>query len=210
MYRVLVADDHGVVRRGISQILEETSDFRATGEATNAEELLGLLAKEKWDALILDLNMPGRGGLDALKDIRRRWPRLPVLVLSMHDEQQFAPRVIKAGASGYMNKESAPQELVNALRKIVTGRKHISDAVAEALATDLQQDQPGSRHSLLSDREFEVFRMIASGKTVSQIADQISLSVKTVSTYRQRLMEKMGMKTNAELTRYAIEKKLVE
>lgn len=210
MYRVLVADDHGVVRRGISQILEETSDFRASGEATNAEELLGLLAKGKWDALILDLNMPGRGGLDVLKDIRRRWPRLPVLILSMHDEQLFAPRVIKAGASGYMNKESATHELVNALRKIMAGGKYISGSVAEALATNLQQDRPGSLHAQLSDREFEVLRLIASGKTVSQIADQISLSVKTVSTYRQRLLEKMGMKTNAELTRYAIEEKLVE
>lgn len=210
MYRVLVADDHGVVRRGIGQILEETSDFRASGEATTAEELLNLLATGTWDALILDLNMPGRGGLDALKDIHRRWPRLPVLVLSMHDEQQFAPRVIKAGASGYMNKESAPQNLVKALRKIVRGGKYISETVAEALAIDLQQDRSGSRHSQLSDREFEVLRLIASGKTVSQIAVQISLSVKTVSTYRQRLLEKMGMKSNAELTRYAIEKKLVE
>ncbi len=210
MYRVLVADDHGVVRRGISQILQETSEFRALGEATTAEELLDLLAREEWDALILDLNMPGRGGLDALKDIRRRWPRLPVLVLSMHEEQLFAPRVIKAGASGYMNKESAPQKLVQALRKIITGGKYISETVAEALATGLQQDQSKSLHSLLSDREFEVLRLIASGKTVSQIAVQISLSVKTVSTYRQRLLEKMGMKSNAELTRYAIEKKLVD
>ena len=210
MYRVLVADDHGVVRRGINQILEETSDFRAAGEATNAEELLGLLQTGKWEALILDLNMPGRGGLDVLKDIHRRWPRLPVLVLSMHDEKQFAPRVIKAGASGYMNKESAPIELVNALRKIVTGGKYISSAVAETLASDLQQATPGSPHSQLSDREFEVLRLIASGKTVSEIAVQISLSVKTISTYRQRLLEKMGMKTNAEVTRYAIENKLVD
>jgi DNA-binding NarL/FixJ family response regulator len=210
MYRVLVADDHGVVRRGIIQILEETSDFRAVAEATNAEGLLELLGKGKWDVLILDLNMPGRGGLDVLKDIRRRWPRLPVLVLSMHDEKQFAPRVIKAGASGYMNKESAPNELVNALRKIVTGGKYISGAVAETLASDLQQTQGSSPHALLSDREFEVLRLIASGKTVSEIAAQISLSVKTVSTYRQRLLEKMGMKTNAEVTRYAIKNKLVE
>lgn len=210
MYQVLVADDHGVVRRGISQILEETSDFRAVGEATNAEELLGLLQTGKWEALILDLNMPGRGGLDVLKDIHRRWPRLPVLVLSMHDEKQFAPRVIKAGASGYMNKESAPIELVNALRKIVNGGKYVSSAVAETLASDLQQSTPGSPHSKLSDREFEVLRLIASGKTVSEIAVQISLSVKTISTYRQRLLEKMGMKTNAEVTRYAIENKLVD
>jgi DNA-binding NarL/FixJ family response regulator len=172
--------------------------------------LLELLGKGKWDALILDLNMPGRGGLDILKDIRRRWPRLPVLVLSMHDEKQFAPRVIKAGASGYMNKESAPIELVNALRKIVTGGKYISTAVAEVLATDLQQAQGGAPHALLSDREFEVLRLIASGKTVSEIAAQVSLSVKTVSTYRQRLLEKMGMKTNAEVTRYAIKNRLVE
>ena len=210
MYRVLVADDHGVVRRGISQILEETSEFRVTTEATNAEELLELVGKGKWDALILDLNMPGRGGLDVLKDIHRRLPRLPILVLSMHDEKQFAPRVIKAGASGYMNKESAPNELLKALRKIITGGKYISEAVAETLASDLQHSQPGPPHVSLSDREFEVFQLIASGKSVSQIAVQISLSVKTVSTYRQRLMEKMGMKTNAELTRYAIKNNLVE
>lgn len=209
MHKVLVADDHAVVRKGIAQILGETGDFRCAGEASDSDELLGLLRKGGWDVLVLDLNMPGRGGLDVLKDIRKMWPRLPVLVLSMHDEEQFAARVLKAGAAGYLNKESAANELVAALRKVVTGGKYVSPFVAETLVTDLQSVQQGLPHQQLSDREFQVLCMIASGKTVSQIAKEISLSVKTVSTYRGRILEKMRMKTNAQLTRYAIEKKLV-
>ncbi|HEX9615529.1 MAG TPA: response regulator transcription factor [Bacteroidota bacterium] len=210
MFNVMIADDHAVVRRGIRQILEETPDFRGTGEASNAEDLIGKLGKGKWDIVILDLNMPGRSGLDVLKDLRKRWPRLPVLVLSMHDERQFAVRVIKAGASGYVNKDSATDEMVQALRKVMTGRKYISSRVAETLAADLQRMSPDRMHEGLSDREFEVLCLIASGKTVSQIAVKLKLSVKTVSTYRQRILEKMSMTTNAELTRYALEKKLVE
>jgi len=210
MYNVLVADDHAVVRKGIARILEEAGDFRCAGEASDSGEVLKLLDSGAWDVLVLDLNMPGRGGLDVLRDIRRRWPRLPVLILSMHDEKQFAARVLKAGASGYMNKESAPHELVKALRKIVTGGTYVSPVTAETLAADLQSAEPNLPHAQLSDREFQVLCLIASGKTVSQIAKEISLSVKTVSTYRARILEKMHMKTNAQLTRYAIEKKLVE
>ena len=210
MFQVMIADDHAVVRRGIRQILEETPDFRGAGEASNAEELIGKLGKGRWDVVILDLNMPGRSGLDVLKDLRKRWPRLPVLVLSMHDERQFAVRVIKAGASGYVNKDSATEEMVLALRKVMSGRKYISSRVAETLASDLQRTSPDRMHEGLSDREFEVLCLIASGKTVSQIAAKLKLSVKTVSTYRQRILQKMNMTTNAELTRYALEKKLVE
>lgn len=209
MHRVLVADDHAVVRKGIAQILGETPDFRCAGEAGNADELLNLLDREPWDALVLDLNMPGRSGLDILNDIHRRWPKLPVLVLSMHDERQFAPRVLKAGAAGYLHKESAAQELVKALSRVVAGGKYISVSTAETLVSDLQTPVKGLPHTRLSDREFQVLRMIASGKTVSQIAGEIALSVKTVSTYRSRILEKMRMKSNAQLTRYAIEKKLV-
>lgn len=209
MHKVLVADDHAVVRKGIAQILGETPDFRCAGEAANADDLLDLLAREPWDALVLDLNMPGRGGLDILTDIHRRWPKLPVLVLSMHDEKQFAPRVLKAGAAGYLHKESAAHELVKALSRIVTGGKYISSSVAETLLSDLQSPDRGLPHALLSDREFQVLCMIASGKSVSQIAREIALSVKTVSTYRARILEKMRMKSNAQLTRYAIEKNLV-
>lgn len=209
MVRVLVADDHAVVRRGIAQILAETGDLQCAGEASTSEELLRMLEKESWDAVVLDLNMPGRGGLDVLKDIRRRWPHLPVLVLSVHDEKQFAARVLKAGAAGYMNKESAANDLVAALRKIVRGGTYVSAAAAETLLSDLRQVSQDLPHRQLSDREFQVLRMIASGKTVSQIAEEVSLSVKTVSTYRARILEKMRMKTNAQLTRYAIEKNLV-
>lgn len=209
MHKVLVADDHAVVRKGIAQILGETPDFRCAGEAGNSDELLDLLNRESWDVLVLDLNMPGRSGLDILGDVHRRWPRLPVLVLSMHDERQFAPRVLKAGAAGYLHKESAAHELVRALSRIVAGGKYISSSAAETLVSDLQSPDSSLPHTLLSDREFQVLCMIASGKTVSQIAQEIVLSVKTVSTYRARILDKMNMKTNAQLTRYAIEKKLV-
>ncbi len=210
MVRILIADDHAVVRRGLRQILEETTDLQVKGEAKNTIELLDLLASEKWDVVILDLNMPGRTGFDVLKDIRRRWPKLPVLVLSMHDEEQFAARVIKAGAVGYMNKESAAEELVRAIRKVARGGKYISSRTAESLATEIQAKHADAPHTVLSDREFEVLCLIAGGKTVSAIAEELSLSVKTISTYRSRILEKMQMKTNAEVTRYAIKKGLVD
>ena len=210
MIKLLIADDHAVVRRGLKQILEETSDIEVSGEATNSREVLELVSSKHWDVLVLDITMPGRSGLDILKEIKQLSPRLPVLVLSMHAEEQFASRVLKAGASGYLPKESAPEELVKAIRKVCLGGKYISPAQAEKLVYlfDSASDKPA--HDSLSDREYEVLRLIASGKTVTQIADEIKLSVKTISTYRTRILEKMKMHTSAELTHYAIKNRLVE
>src|SRR5580765_85077 len=200
MIRVLIADDHAVVRRGLKQILEETPDIVVSGEATNSREVLEQVSAKEWDVLVLDITMPGRSGLDILKEVKQLAPRLPVLVLSMHAEEQFASRVLKAGASGYLPKESAPEELVKAIRKVCLGGKYISPAQAEKLVYlfDSASDKPA--HDSLSDREYEVLRLIASGKTVTQIADEIKLSVKTISTYRTRILEKMKMHTSAELT----------
>lgn len=209
MVRILIADDHPIVRRGLKQILAEEPDLTVGGEAQTSQEVLDQVRRGGWDVLILDISMPGRGGLDVLKEIKHQYPKLPVLVLSMHPEDQYAIRALRAGASGYLTKESAPDELVAAIRKIVRGGKYISPTLAERLAAEIEA--PGGKlpHERLSDREYQVLLMIASGKTVSQIAQELSLSVKTISTYRARLLEKMGMKTNAELTHYAIENKLV-
>lgn len=210
MIRVLIADDHAVVRRGLKQILEETSDIVAGGEATNGQEVLEHVRGTHWDALVLDITMPGRSGLDILKEIREQRPNLPILVLSMHAEEQFASRVLKAGAAGYLPKESAPEELVKAIRKVHGGGKYISPAQAEKLVHLLDRASERPAYESLSDREFEVLRLIASGRTVSEIASQLKLSVKTVSTYRTRILEKMKMRTNAELTHCAIKNRLVE
>ncbi len=209
MIKVLIADDHAVVRQGLKQILAETSDMVAGGEATNTQEVLDKVRKENWDVLVLDITMPGRGGLDIIKELKHERPRLPILILSMHSEDQFAVRALKAGASGYMSKESAPELLVKAIRKVYSGGKYISASLAEKLAFDLGTDTERPAHEKLSDREFQVMCMIASGKTVKEIADRLSLSVKTISTYRARILEKMKMKTNAELTHYAIRNQLV-
>ncbi|HYT59861.1 MAG TPA: response regulator transcription factor [Haliangiales bacterium] len=208
--RILIADDHAVVRRGLKQILADEFKKAAFGEVGNAREALERVRKENWDAVVLDITMPGRSGLEALKEIKEAKPRLPVLVLSMHPEDQFAVRVLKSGAAGYMTKESAPEELVGAIKKVLTGGRYVSAALAEKMASYLAIDTPNPPHERLSDREFVVLRMIASGKTVSQIARELSLSVKTVSTYRMRILEKMGMASNAELTHYAIKNQLVE
>jgi two-component system, NarL family, invasion response regulator UvrY len=210
MIKLLIADDHAVVRKGLRQILEEASDIVVAGEASNGQEVLEKVNAENWDAVVLDITMPGRSGLDVLKEIRQEQPRLPVLVLSMHAQEQYAARVLKAGASGYLPKESAPEELVKAVRKVCAGGKYVSAAQAENLIYLLDNTSDRPPHESLSDREFEVLRFIASGKTVSQIAEQIKLSVKTVSTYRARILEKMHMKTNAELTTYAVKNSLVE
>ena len=207
--RILLADDHAVVRQGVKQILVEAFSDGVFGEAQNVPELLDLVRKEKWDIVVLDLTLPGEGGLDALKQIKHDQPQLPVLILSMHPENQYAVRTIKAGAAGYLTKESAPGELVSAIRKIREGGKYISDSLAEKLALHVFADDDRLPHEKLSDREYQIMCMIASGKEVKQIADELSLSVKTVSTYRARLMEKMSMQTNAELTFYAISNKLV-
>jgi DNA-binding NarL/FixJ family response regulator len=208
--KILIADDHAVVRRGLRQILADEFKRAEFVEVGSANEALAGIRKENWDVLILDITMPGRSGLDALKEIRESRPRLPVLVLSMHPEDQFAVRVLKTGASGYMTKESAPEELVGAIKKVLAGGRYVSAALAEKMASYLAIDTPKPPHERLSDREFVVLRLIASGKTPSQIAKELSLSVKTVSTYRARILEKTGMASNAELTHYAIKNQLVE
>jgi DNA-binding NarL/FixJ family response regulator len=208
--RILLADDHAVVRHGLKQILADEFKRAAFGEARNAQEALDLVWKENWDVAILDITMPGRSGLDVLREIKKSKPRLPVLVLSMHPENQFAVRVLKRGASGYMTKESAPVELVGAVKKVMAGGRYVSTSLAEKLATYLSGDSQKPAQELLSDREFQVLRLIASGKIVSEIAKDLSLSVKTISTYRSRILEKMGLRNNAELMHYAMQHQLVE
>jgi DNA-binding NarL/FixJ family response regulator len=210
MLRVLIADDHAVVRQGLRQILGEIPELGTVGEAGNGQDTLNMVRAEPWDVLVLDMSMPGRGGLDILRDVRRERPQVRVLVLSMHPEDQFAVRMLKAGASGYMTKESAPEELVAAVRKIITGGKYVSASLAEKLAFDMDRDSDRPLHESLSDREFQVLRLLASGRTVQQIADELMLSAKTISTYRARVLEKLKMKTNAELIYYAIQNRLVE
>lgn len=207
--RVLIADDHAVVRRGLREILEEEFHGAEFGEAVDTREALEQIRKHDWDVVILDITMPGGSGLDVLRDSKGIRPNLAILVLSMHPEDQYAVRALKAGAAGYLTKESAPEELVTAIRTILAGRKYISASLAQGLALRLANDNDGPLHETLSDREHDVMLMIASGNTVSQIAEELSLSVKTVSTYRTRILNKMGMKTNADLTRYAMENDLL-
>jgi len=193
----------------LKQILADDFKNAAFGEASTGEEALSKVWKDKWDVVILDITMPGRTGLEVLKEIKQSRPKLPVLVLSMHPEDQFAVRVLKAGASGYMTKESAPEELVGAIKKVMAGGRHVSPSLAELMAAYLTMDGQRPPHELLSNREFQVMRQIASGKTVSQIARELSLSVRTISTYRARILEKMCLKSNAALTHYAFQHQLV-
>ncbi len=204
MIRILIADDHAVVRKGLAQILLDGFRGAHIEEVENSEELIGKAMKTHWDVIISDLSMPGRSGLDALHQLRESLPKLPVLIMSIHPEEQYAIRVLKAGAAGYLSKATAPDELVKAVRIVLAGRKYISSSTAEKLANTILQDQDKLLHESLSDREFDVLKLIASGKTVSEIAGLLSLSVTTVSTYRSRIMVKMNMKSNAELTMYAI------
>jgi two-component system invasion response regulator UvrY len=197
------------VRHGLKQILADEFKKANFGEARNGQEVLDSVWKQAWDVVVLDITMPGRSGLEVLKEIKRAKPKLPILVLSMHPEDQFAVRVLKSGASGYMTKESAPAELVGAVKKIIAGGRHISPSVADIMASYITMDSKRPPHEQLSNREFQVMRMIASGKTVSEIARMLSLSVRTISTYRARILEKTGMKTNAELTHYAFQHSLV-
>lgn len=208
--RILLTDDHAVVRQGLRRILADEFKSAVFAETSNAHEALARIWKEEWDVVILDISMPGRGGLEVLKEIKRHRPKLPVLVLSMHPEDQFAMRLLQAGAAGYMTKETAPEELVGAVKKVTQGGRYVSPALAEKMATYLALDVQKPPHERLSDREFQVLRSIASGRTVSEIAKELSLSVKTISTYRTRLLEKMGMKNNAEITHYSIQNHLVE
>ncbi len=209
MIKVLIADDHAVVRRGIRQILSEDSFIEVLGEASNSEEIMEQLYDQEWDVLILDLIMPGKNGLDSLIEIKQRKPDLKVLVLSMHPEEEIAIRALKTGASGYLNKDSVPSELIRAVRKIHAGGRYISGSLAESIFMSVNKDSSPEPHKELSEREFQVLCLIASGNTLSDIADELSISVKTVSTYRTRILEKMAMKTNVELTHYAIKHKLV-
>ena len=209
MIQILIVDDHAILRRGLKEILEREFRDVSIGGAGTAEQALTQLDSEKWDLVILDITMPGRSGVDVLRHFKALRPKLPVLVLSMHPEDQYGKRVLKAGASGYMNKESAPEELIKAVRKLLSGGRYVSPTLAETLAVDLGRDDGTPAHERLSDREFEVLRKMASGKTVGQIAQELHLSVPTVSTYRARILEKMGMSTNAELIRYALSHHLV-
>jgi DNA-binding NarL/FixJ family response regulator len=210
MLRVLIADDHAVVRQGLRQILSDIPELSEVGEVQNGEDALSKLRAEPWDVLVLDMSMPGRGGLDVLKDVRRVRPATQVLVLSMHPEDQFAVRLLKAGAAGYLTKESAPDELVAAVRKVMTGGKYVSATLAEKLAFDMDRNGDRPAHEALSDREFQVLRMLATGKTVQQIADELLLSAKTISTYRARILEKLNLKSNAEMIHYSIHHRLIE
>lgn len=210
MIKVLIADDHAVVRRGVRLVLESTERIKVAAEAATGPEALDKARKETIDVAILDLSMPGPGGLEVLKQFKDEHPRVPVLILTMHPEDQYAVRAIRAGASGYLTKQSIPDELITAVEALAAGRKHLTPAVAEALATEVHHDSGKPPHETLSDREYQVLLRIAAGKTVGEIAEELRLSPKTVSTYRARILEKMAMKTNAELTHYAFQHKLVE
>ncbi len=209
MMRILITDDHSVVRRGLKQILLNEFPSAFIDEGSDAEMLIKKVIKEQWDLVITDISMPGRSGLDALLQIKADHPKLPVLVLSGHPEEQYALRVLKAGASGYLNKDADPAELIKAVHRVLQGKKYITPTIADQLIADLDKNEDKQAHELLSDREFEVFKLIASGKSVSDIAAQMMLSVTTVSTYRSRILIKMNLKSNAELTMYAIENKLL-
>lgn len=209
MSRILIADDHAIVRRGMKQLLLEHYPFATIGEAANVEELINEVMDKQWDVVVCDMNMPGRSGLDALTQIKEISPKLPVLIMSMYPEDQYALRVLKSGASGYLAKETIHDDIVRAIETVMQGKRFITSAVAEKLAEAVNSDVHRELHETLSDREFDVFKLLASGKSVSEIALQLSLSSTTVSTYRSRIMEKMSMKSNAELARYAIEKGLI-
>jgi DNA-binding NarL/FixJ family response regulator len=211
MKKILLIDDHEVVRAGVKRIFDKQPEGKVLfGEARTAPEALDLVRAQDWDAVVLDLSLGGRDGLEVLKELKQIRPRLPVLILSMHSEELFARRAFKAGASGYITKDIPRSELVGAINKVVEGGTYVSPTLAEELVVDLRRGADRPSHELLSDREFEVMRLIASGKTVSEIAGLLSLGDSTISTYRARILEKMGMKTNAELTHYAIQNKLVE
>ena len=209
MIRILIADDHAVVRKGLKQILLDDFPSCEIEEVSNTEDLILKVMKSHFDVVISDLSMPGRSGMEALQHIKQHYPKLPVLILSMHAEEHYALRVLKAGASGYLGKDSASTELVKAVNRVLLGKKYITSTIAEKLASSFDRDSDKLPHDHLSDREFEVLKMLANGKSVSDIAELLSLSITTVSTYRARIMTKMNLKTNADLTLYAIENKLI-
>lgn len=209
MVKILIADDHAIVRKGLKQILLEEYPSAVIGEVADVEGLLAEVINKPWDMVICDMNMPGRSGLDALSQVKQVAPGLPVLIMSMYPEDQYALRVLKAGAAGYLGKDSIHDEIIKAVQTLKLGKKFITPSIAEKLADAFRDDTSRLPHELLSDREFDVFKLLASGKSVSDIAIQLSLSATTVSTYRTRVMDKMNMRSNAELTRYALEKSII-
>jgi DNA-binding NarL/FixJ family response regulator len=211
MIRVMIADDHAILRRGLRQIIDETTDIAVIGEAENSAQTLKFIRENPLDVLLLDISMPDRNGIETLKLVKKERPKLSVLILSMHPENQYAVRALRSGASGYLNKQSAPGQLVTAIREAAKGRKYVTPAVAEELANNLSPGGEGQRdHRLLSNREYQTMCLIASGKTLTEIGAQLSLSVKTISVYRARILEKLQLKSNAEITHYAIKNQLVE
>ena len=210
MIRVLLADDHVIVRAGLRELLADTGDMTVTGEAGNGQEVLASVRQHDYDVVVLDMSMPGRSGLELIKQVKDEKPKLRILVLSMHGEAQYAVRAIRAGASGYLTKDSAAEQLVAAIRRIAAGGAYVSPETAERLALDFNQPSDAAPHTLLSDREFQVFQLIVAGSTVGEIADALSLSVKTVSTHKSRILEKMKLGNQAELVRYAVRHKLVD
>ncbi len=210
MIRVLITDDHAIVRRGLRQILSETGDIAVTGEAETGSQAINVARQDAFDVMLLDISLPDRSGIDALKQIKKEHPRLAVLMLSMHAEHEFAVRALKAGAAGYLTKQSAPAQLVTAIRHVAAGKKYVTPALAEALANSLGADSEKPLHETLSDREFQTLRLIGSGKSLSGIAAELCLSPKTISVYRSRLLEKLGLRNNSDLTRYAIKNQLVD
>ena len=209
MLRILIADDHAIIRKGLRQILLEEYPSAFIEEVTDAEAAINKTITGEWNVIICDLAMPGRSGLDVLQHVKQNSLAIPVLILSIHPEEQYAIRALRAGAAGYLSKDAATEELVKAVQRILQGRKYISASLAEIMASELEQDTTKSPHESLSDREFHVFKLIANGKAVSEIAEKLSLSITTVSTYRARILEKMEMRTNADMTRYALEHKLI-
>ncbi len=210
MIRVLIADDHAIVRRGLRQILDETSDIAVKGEAETGFQAIKIARQETFDVMLLDISLPDKNGVEVLKQIKHEHPKLAVLILSMHTEREFAVRALKAGASGYLTKQSAPAQLITAIRHVAAGKKYVSPALAEELASALGTDIEQPLHETLSDREFQTLRLVASGKTLSVIATELRLSPKTISVYRSRLLEKLKLSNNSELTRYAIKNHLVD
>jgi two-component system invasion response regulator UvrY len=210
MIRILIADDHPIVRAGLKQVIADAPDMTVADEAADGHEVLAKVRQGDFDVVLLDLSIPGLSGLDALKQVKSEKPNLRVLILSVHPEDQYAVRVLRAGAWGYVTKASAPEQLIAAIRRVHEGRRYVSPALAERLAEQLQPGAATMPHESLSDREYQVLCLLASGKTVTEIADALALSVKTVSTYRSRILEKMGMRSNAELPHYAIQNRLVD
>jgi two-component system invasion response regulator UvrY len=209
--RILIADDHAIVRKGLKQLLVEKYPASEIDEVDNGESLIAKVINEQWDIVICDMDMPGRSGLDVMKQIKLIAPNLPVLIVSIHPEEQYAVRVLRTGAAGYVSKGAATEELAKAVQLVLQGRKYISSSIAQVIAEDMSGHYSSNRplHELLSNREFEVFKLIASGKLIAAIAEKLSLSSATVSTHRARILAKMNMKTNAELTRYALDNKLI-